>query len=230
MKRQHITNGMKDSLPIIFGYAPLGIALGIMANAASFAWYDMFSMSTIVFAGSSQFIGVNMINSGATASAIIVTAFFVNFRHFLMSTAYSPYFKDVKTSTLLIMSFGITDESFAVGINKLKHDPQSATPAYIIALNTTAYISWITFTVIGIFLGNAIPDYEKLGLGFALNAMFIGLIALMISDKKSIIICILSGIFSLLLLLVGMHSWNVIIGAVVACVAVVAIGEYYGNK
>ena len=230
MNKKHIIDGMKDSLPIVFGYAPLGIALGIMANAAAFAWYDMLGMSVIVFAGSSQFIGVNMISTGAAASAIIVTAFFVNFRHFLMSTAYSPFFKNVKISTLLIMSFGITDESFAIGINKLKHDQENATPLYFISLNTTAYLSWIIFTIIGIFLGDAIPDYEKLGLGFALNAMFIGLIALMISDKKSVLICVLSGIGSLLLLLAGMNSWNVIIAAIVSCIIVVGIGELNGNK
>ncbi len=221
---------MKDSLPIVFGYAPLGIALGIMANAVSFAWYDMLGMSAIVFAGSAQFIGVDMISSGAAASAIIVTTFFVNFRHFLMSTAYSPYFRDTKTSTLLLISHGITDESFAVGINKCQHDPENATPAYIIALNITAYLSWISFTIIGIFLGNAIPDYERLGLGFALSAMFIGLIALMITDKKSVVVCITSGILSVLLLVAGIESWNVIISAVVSCILVVAIGNIYGNK
>ena len=147
INKQHIFEGMKDSLPIIFGYAPLGIALGIMASAASFAWHNMLSMSAIVFAGSAQFIGVNMIASGSAMAAIIITTFFVNFRHFLMSTAYSPYFKDASTPQLLIMSFGITDESFAVGINKFKHSPQYATPEYIIALNTSAYLCWISFTV-----------------------------------------------------------------------------------
>lgn len=230
INKHHIVEGMKDSFPIIFGYAPLGIALGIMASAASFAWYNMFSMSVIVFAGSAQFIGVNMIASGSAMGAIILTTFFVNFRHFLMSTAYSPYFKDVKTSKLLIMSFGITDESFAVGINKFKHSQEYATPEYIIALNTTAYLCWISFTVIGVFLGNAIPDYEKLGLGFALNAMFIGLIALMIEDKRSIIICITSGVSSLLLLMSGIDSWNVIIAAVISCVAVVGLDRINGTK
>ena len=62
--RRHIEDGIKDSLPIIFGYAPLGIALGIMARAASFAWHDMLAMSSIVFAGSAQFIGVDMLRSG----------------------------------------------------------------------------------------------------------------------------------------------------------------------
>lgn len=230
INKHHILQGMKDSLPIIFGYAPLGIALGIMANAASFAWHNMFSMSVIVFAGSAQFIGVNMIASGAAMGAIIVTTFFVNFRHFLMSTAYSPYFKDVSTYKLLIMSFGITDESFAVGINKFKHSKEYATPEYILALNTTAYLCWIAFTVIGIFLGSAIPDYEKLGLGFALNAMFIGLIALMIEDKKSVIVCIVSGVLSVVLLLTGIDSWNVIIAAVISCIAIVGLGRINATK
>lgn len=230
INKHHIFEGIKDSFPIIFGYAPLGIALGIMANAASFTWYNMFSMSVIVFAGSAQFIAVNMVASGAAIGAIIATTFFVNFRHFLMSTAYSPYFKNVKTSHLLFMSFGITDESFAVGINKFKHSKEYSTHEYILALNTTAYICWISFTVIGVFLGNAIPDYEKLGLGFALNAMFIGLIALMIENKKSIIVCIVSGALSVVLIITGIESWNVIIAAIISCIVVVGLGKINGAK
>ncbi len=230
MKKNHIVDGMKDALPIVFGYAPLGIALGIMANQISMSGLQMFGMSAIVFAGSAQFVGIDMLSTGSAAALIIITTFFINFRHFLMSAAYSPYFQDTKTSHLLLMSFGITDESFAVGINKCKNDPENASISYILSLNTTAYISWIIFTVIGVYLGDIIVDYHKFGLDFALTAMFIGLISLMATDKKSVFVCVLSGFLSLLLLRLGVQNYNVIIAAVIASVIVVSIGERYERK
>ena len=147
-----------------------------------------------------------------------------------MSAAYSPYFKDAKTSHLLLMSFGITDESFAVGMNKCKNDPENASISYILSLNTTAYISWIMFMVAGVLLGDIIVDYHKFGLDFALTAMFIGLISLMTTDKKSVFVCVLSGFISLLLLRIGVQNYNVIIAAVIASIVVVFVGERYEHK
>lgn len=49
-------------------------------------------MSTLIYAGSAQFILAGMYAAGAPASAIIFTVFFVNLRHLLMSAALAPYF------------------------------------------------------------------------------------------------------------------------------------------
>ena len=48
----------------------------------------------VLFAGSAQFITVSLLASFTNGVSIIATIFVVNFRHFLMSSAYSKYFKN----------------------------------------------------------------------------------------------------------------------------------------
>ena len=228
MSRKKFFIGAKDSLPIILGYLPIGITLGVTAREVGLLFSDMFSMSFIVFAGSSQFIGVDMIGAGASFITIIATTFFVNFRHFMMSSAYAPYFSGKKTIPLALVSFGITDESFAIGINKAKSDSEVFGITYLLGLESFAWFSWLLSTCLGLMLGSLIPSYETLGLDFALCAMFIGLIAAMIKSKSQLIVCILSGIISLFLYQLGLKNFNVIIAAV--SVSCIAVGVKYANK
>ena len=222
-KKNSLINGAKDSLPIVLGYIPIGLTLGIMAKDVGFSAWIMGAMSTIVFAGSSQFIAVDMINNGMNMVAIIVTAFFVNFRHFLMSSAYSPYFKNEKFGYLAILSFGITDESFSIGMNTAQNQPEKFNRWYILSLHTTAQIFWILSTILGVLLGDFVGDYQKFGLDFALPAMFIGLISLLIKNKTSVIVCLTAGLLSVLFLQSGLDNWNVILAALLSCIAIVGV-------
>jgi len=228
MRKNNFLIGVKDSLPIVLGYIPIGLTLGVAAREVGFLFMNMFSMSAIVFAGSSQFIGVDMIGAGASFATIIATTFFVNFRHFMMSSAYAPHLNGKKTWALAIVSFGITDESFAIGITKAKEKSESFGISYLLGLEYTAWLSWLISTCIGVLLGSLIPDYQSLGLDFALCAMFIGLIAAMVKSKMHLAVCILSGIISLVLYQVGMTNFNVIIAAVV--VSCLAVGVDYARK
>lgn len=49
-----------------------------------------------------------------------------------------------------------------------------------------AYVTWAISSGIGGVLGNMIPNPEKYGIGFALVAMFIGLLYLQVVADKSI--------------------------------------------
>ena len=124
-------------------------------------------MSAIVYAGSAQFIGVDMLGQGVTVATIITTTFFVNFRHFMMSSAYAPYLHGKRFEALLLVSFGITDESFAIGIAHAKSGAESFGIAYLLGLEFTAWFSWLSATCAGLLLGGLIPDYHLFGLSFA---------------------------------------------------------------
>lgn len=82
--------GVKDCLPTVFGYLSIGIAAGVIAKTAGFSIIEIAFMSTLIYAGSAQFILAGMYAAGAPASAIIFTVFFVNLRHLLMSAALAP--------------------------------------------------------------------------------------------------------------------------------------------
>lgn len=222
-KSASIINGAKDSLPIVLGYIPIGLTLGIMAKNIGFTAFLMGAMSTIVYAGSSQFIAIDMLSNQMSMIAIIVTAFFVNFRHFLMSSAYSPYFKKEKFPFLALLSFGITDESFSIGMNTAQNQPEKFNRWYMLGLHTTAQLTWILSTMLGVLIGDLVPNYEKFGLNFALPAMFIGLIALLIKNKTGLLICFVAGIISVILLQNGLSNWNVIVASLISCITIVGV-------
>ncbi len=68
-------------------------------------------MSIIVFAGASQFVAIEMIKN-ATILEVVITTFFLNLRHILMSSSIST--KIEKNKKMYMLAFGVTDETFSV--------------------------------------------------------------------------------------------------------------------
>jgi len=206
--------GMKNSFPIIMGYIPIGITYGILASQAGLNIITTVSMSLIVFAGSSQFICIDMINNGAATLAIIIMTFLVNLRHLLMSASLSLHFKKSNAKILPLLSFFITDESFAVGsaeINNYEHRDY-----FFLGLGITAYLGWVISSFIGVSLGNIIPAIDSIGLNFVLPAMFIVLLVLQIQNRLDIFISIISGMISIVFIYLLPGNWNVILATIIA--------------
>lgn len=224
MRREQLLEGLKDSFPILIGYFPVGLAFGVLAGQAGLSTWEIFMMSLMVYAGASQFIGATLIAGGATISTIVLTTFFVNLRHLLMSASLSPYTKNIPSKALALLSFGLTDETFAVSVNKVKQSPQ--TGWYFLSLFVVAYLTWIFSTVLGGAVGNLIPEPEKFGLDFALTAMFIGLLMLQITDIKSVWVAVIAGSLALIFKILSDGHWSVILATVLAATIGVLIEEW----
>lgn len=222
-KQKHFLNGLKDGIPIILGYFPVGVAFGVLAYSSGINPIGVALLSLILFAGSGQFIAVAMLSSLSGLFTIVLTIFLINFRHFLMSSSLSRYFKKVPNSQLLFISHFITDESFAISINKAKNDEKNFNKYYFLGVELAGYCSWFIFTVTGCLLGSFVTNTKALGLDFALCAMFIGLLAIMVKNKKALFCCVIAGGFSVFLSLIGVEYLNVIIASIVASIIMVMI-------
>lgn len=219
--------GVKASLPVVLGYVPVGMAFGVLAAQAGLNNWEVFFMSLMVYAGSSQFIGTGMIAAGASPAAIIVTTFLVNSRHILMSASLSPYLKKFSLRALSVIGFGITDETFAVAMTDVLKEEKD--PPYFLALNIIAHFFWVASTVIGALAGNIIPNPEALGLQFALPAMFIGLLVIQLRSGLAVVIALSSAVLSIILKLLLPGNWNVILASlIIATIGV--ISEVWKSK
>jgi len=174
-------NGLKAAIPIGLGYVPIAIAFGILSKASDIPDDISIMLSMIVYAGASQFVGVNMIALGATAMEIVMATFILNFRHFLMSASLSQRI-DERTSKkfLSLLAFGITDETFSLASMM---EEKKLSPYFLLGINTMAFFSWSAGTCLGLLLGTALPDTLQNSMGIAIYCMFIGL--LLPSMKKS---------------------------------------------
>jgi predicted branched-subunit amino acid permease len=75
------------------------------------------------------------------------------------------------TGHRLLVSFGITDEIFAVASGK----PREINPRYMYGLITLPFICWTMGTLLGAAAGQILPDRLKAALGIAIYGMFIAI-------------------------------------------------------
>ena len=170
-----IKEGAGAAWPICLGYFPIGMALGVLGQQAGLGPLWIGLMSILVFAGSAQFIGVAMIDGGASAVSIILTTFVVNFRHFLMSSALAVPLKGVRRLFLYLFAYGITDESFGVNMTRFRKGGWDKWRALVV--HHTANTTWILSTMLGGLVGTLIPE-GAFGIDYALPGMFIALLVL----------------------------------------------------
>ncbi|NLZ52844.1 MAG: AzlC family ABC transporter permease [Thermoanaerobacteraceae bacterium] len=222
-KKDEFVFGIKRALPIVMGYMPVGFALGVMAADAGLNPLQMGLMSLFVYAGSAQFIAVDMLGSGISAIPIIATTLLVNLRHFLFSASLAPYFREIKQRFIPFISFFITDESFAVSITDAKQRPFSH--IYFFSLYITSYSAWVLSTIMGSALGNLITNTKALGFDFALPGMFLALLCMQLNNFKFVLIALISGFLSILFLYTIPGNWNVILATILAAMIGVFIGD-----
>jgi 4-azaleucine resistance transporter AzlC len=172
--------GVRDCIPTLLGYIGIGLAMGIVGNTAHLNTIEIGLLSALVYAGASQFIICAMLIAMSPPSAIILTAFIVNLRHFLMSASLAPHF----SSYSLLKNVGIgallTDESFGVATHRVSKG-LPLNDRWMNGLNITAYLVWIASCMAGGWLGSWITNPQAFGMDYALTAMFVALLVLQLN-------------------------------------------------
>lgn len=181
--------------PVCISFLPIGIAFGVMAQKLNFSPWEVLGLSVIVFAGSSQFIGIAMISGGFSIFSVILTTFIVNLRHFLFSSTLAPYFGKTSKKFLCAFAYGITDESFALNIGEFTKGDW--TPDQAIKVNFILWATWAIATVSGSIAGEWLPINLDV-VGYALTAMFVGLWSFYLSYRPFIFIGFLGGVLAVI--------------------------------
>jgi len=192
------------------------MAFGVLAQKAGLTPIEIGLMSLLVFAGSSQFIAVSMISTGAAALPIIITVFMINLRHFLMSSALAVFFKRTSRKKLSLFAYGVTDESFAVNYTRLAEGDWGLNRS--LTVNQSANLVWILSTIIGGYGGQFIPT-RAFGIDFALIAMFICLLVFQLKGRIYVLTAVIAGVSAVFLSINIPGNAYVILASMVAATA-----------
>jgi len=170
--------GIRAGLPIAAGYLPIAVAFGALAVQAGLTWWEGTLMSLLVYAGASQFVGVGMLLSGADLPQIVAATFFLNLRHLLMSLSLQERFQGFSLVWKWLLSFGITDESFArLSLGNGGGDQRvPLKPRYTAGLMFTAYCGWVVGTALGGLTSGFLPGNVTEAMTAGLYALFIALL------------------------------------------------------
>jgi len=168
---EEIRRGLRAGLPIALGYLPVAVTYGLLARQAGLSPFQAAGMSLFVYAGASQFMAVKMLAAGIHGAQIVLAAFILNFRHFLMSASLS---QALPTRRPALLAYGITDETFVAGSLALRD--AGFTSVSFLAMAVLAYLSWAAGSLAGALFGALIPPGLASAMGVGLYAMFIALL------------------------------------------------------
>jgi 4-azaleucine resistance transporter AzlC len=191
--------GARDTIPMLVGASPFGLIFGTLAIGSGLPVWLTLGLSALVFAGSSQFVAVSLIGSGAALPVIWLTTFVVNLRHALYSATLLPYARALPARWRWALAFWLTDETFAVVENQLRHhsSPQDGAH-YWLGSSLAMYFNWQLWTIAGVVLGQSIPGLATLGLDFAMVATFAAIVALQLRERPVLFAAVVAGTVALL--------------------------------
>lgn len=191
MKKQEFLQGVKDGIPICLGYFSVSMAFGlsVVLNGMPVWSAVLTSVSNLTSAG--QFAGTNLIIAAAPILEIIMTTIIINMRYFLMALSLSQKV-DSKMSILkrMAVSFGITDEIFAVAMSR----KGSLSATYMAGLILTPVVGWTLGTFTGAVASSLMPTSLSQAMGIALYGMFIAIIIPDARTNKSVFYTIIMAV------------------------------------
>lgn len=188
----------KLSLPVLFGYVPLGAAYALLAISIGLPVWAIILASLVVYAGSGQFLLVSLLSVGAGVLEIFVATFVLNLRHIFYTTTLLDDI--VKAKSKFYTIFALTDESFAVlKTAKVSDENRDKLYFYLPLLNQ---IYWVIGSILGVLVGSNL-DLDYRGIEFCLVGLFVVLaVEILRGDRnfKLLGISLGVGIFGLLFL------------------------------
>lgn len=191
-------SGVRAELPLLLGVMPFGMIYGILALGAGLSPLAAQVMSAVVFAGSAQFMLVQLVGLGTPALVMVLTGFVINLRHALYSASISPHTLGLNLVWKGVLAYLLTDEAYAVTIlnyNKTDSAPENK-HWFFLGAGLTLWTSWQVSTAIGVFLGAQIP--ASWGLDFTLALTFIALVFPIIRDRPTVVAALAAGLTAVL--------------------------------
>jgi len=170
LNRRTLDLAFIKTVPVMAGYIVLGMGFGILLSGKGYGPFWAFLMSTIIYAGSMQYVGVGLIAGGASLLSTFLTTLIVNARHLFYSISMIDLYSDAGRKKPY-MIFALTDETYSLLCDgQVPEDTDPQTYRFLVSLLNQIY--WILGSVAGSFLGAVLP-FDTTGIDFSMTALFV---------------------------------------------------------
>ena len=160
----------KQSVPIMAGYIVLGMGFGVLLESKGYGVLWAIAMSVFIYAGSMQYVVINLITGGASLIATALMTLMVNARHLFYGISMLDKYKNTgKYKPYLI--FALTDETYSLvcsgtipeGVDRNKY-------YFLVSLFNQFY--WVLGSVMGSVVGSVL-NFNTAGIDFSMTALFL---------------------------------------------------------
>ena len=170
MNRKALAAAFPVTLPVLMGYLSIGIAFGLMLERVGFNFIWAFFMSLTIYAGSGQYLGVELLATAAGLGTVAVMTLLINFRHLVYGLSMLEKFRGMGWRKFY-MIFSLTDETYALLAGAAV--PVGVSPKdFYFAVAILDHLYWIAGSVIGGVAGGLL-SLDITGIDFAMTALFV---------------------------------------------------------
>ena len=156
----------RTTIPVMAGYLVLGAGFGILLRTRGFGLGWALAMSLFIYAGSMQYVAVDLLTGGASLLTAAVTTLLVNARHLFYGISMLERYRAAgKYAPYLI--FSLTDETYSLVAAR-----EELTGAECFRISLLDQFYWVLGTALGSLAG-AYLNVNTTGIDFSLTALFL---------------------------------------------------------
>ena len=158
------------TVPIFAGFWFLGLTYGIYMNSAGFSFLYPMLMSLTIFAGSMEFVTVNLLLGAFNPLQALAMTLMINAHHLFYGISMLDRYKGLGLKKIYLI-FGLCDESFSINYTAdIPKDVDKGWFMFFVTLLNQIY--WFSGSTLGGIFGSLIT-FSTEGLEFVMTAMFV---------------------------------------------------------
>ncbi len=199
MNRKTIRYAFLSSLPVMAGYLVLGMGFGILLHDKGYSFWWAILMSLTIYAGSMQYVGVELLAGGASLISAALMTLMVNARHLFYGISMVEKYRDTgKKKPYLI--FALTDETYSLVCDaQFPEGVDRKSYYFLVSLMDQCY--WVLGSLAGAVLGSAL-SFNTEGIDFAMTALFVVIVVEQWEETKQHLPALLGFAVSIVCLLI----------------------------
>lgn len=198
MMKKAFKAAFPHTIPIFAGFWFLGMTYGIYMNVSGFSfWYPML-MSLTIFAGSMEFVAVNLLLGAFNPLQALAMTLMINARHLFYGISMLDKYRGTGWKKFYLI-FGMCDESFS--INYTAEIPEGTDRGWFMFFVTLLnQFYWFFGATLGGIFGSLI-HFSTEGLDFVMTAMFVVIFLEQWLKEKNHVSAVMGILLSLLCLI-----------------------------
>lgn len=169
MKRKAFKAALPYTLPICIGFLFLGMSYGFLMRSKGFSFVYPMLMSLFIFAGSMEFVTVNLLMSAFNPLHALFLALMVNARHLFYGISMLTKYQNVGIKKLYLI-YGMCDESFTINCAVSPDGVDKGWFMFFVTLLNHIY--WVAGATAGALLGYVI-QFDTTGIEFVMTVLFV---------------------------------------------------------
>jgi 4-azaleucine resistance transporter AzlC len=168
--KQTLKSAFFATIPVLTGYLVLGFGFGIILKSNGYGLLMAFAMSLLIYAGSMQYVAIDLLTGGAGLLTAALTTLTVNLRHLFYGISMVDKYRGIKGKPFLM--FTLTDETYSLVCAENGENDKKVRERYYFLVSALNYFYWVSGSVVGSLLGAHLP-FSTEGIDFSLTALFL---------------------------------------------------------